>query len=242
MDPIEQQQKCDCDTQQTQQTDCSTAAFEHNLDFLLVILAVFSSQFVKACGYVTLHAHLIRRNQPTTRIHSPGEYNLASSRAPACCGPHLADPRPGPCGSGLCVSAPQPFSLTILAISPVRAQPLQSLSARSPEPTKSPTPQPTDTGAISTNPVRVDERSSQSANGEMLHRGRSDQSGFEKGKTAFPDPTRPVWSPARLSALCWMEPGGALNPLPTAWWKRGYVYVCVHDVKHLKNRCYRWSL
>lgn len=60
-------------------------------------------------------------------IDSPGEYKLASSLAPACCGPHLSAPRPGPCGSGFCVSAPQPFSSTILAISPLWARPLQSL-------------------------------------------------------------------------------------------------------------------
>lgn len=60
-------------------------------------------------------------------IDSPGEYKLASSLAPACCGPHLSAPRPGPCGSGFCVSAPQPFSSPILAISPLWARPLQSL-------------------------------------------------------------------------------------------------------------------
>lgn len=60
-------------------------------------------------------------------IDSPGEYKLASSLAPACCGPHLSAPRPGPCGSGLCVSAPQTFFSPILAISPLWARPLQSL-------------------------------------------------------------------------------------------------------------------
>lgn len=73
------------------------------------------------------------------RIDSPGEYKSASSRAPACCGPHLAEPRPGPFGSGLCVSTPQPFSFTILAISPLWAQPLQRLCTHSREPTESST-------------------------------------------------------------------------------------------------------
>jgi len=62
------------------------------------------------------------------RIDSPGEYKLASSWAPACCGPHLAEARAGPSVSVLGVSTPHRFSLTILAISLLWAQPLQSLS------------------------------------------------------------------------------------------------------------------
>lgn len=53
------------------------------------------------------------------KIDSPGEYKLASSLAPACCGPHLSEPRPGPRGSGLCISAPHTFFSPILAISPL---------------------------------------------------------------------------------------------------------------------------
>lgn len=67
-----------------------------------------------------------------TKIDSPGEYKLASSLAPAWCGPHLAMLRPGPCGSGFGASTPQPFSSSILAISPLWARPLQPLSLHDP--------------------------------------------------------------------------------------------------------------
>lgn len=138
------------------------------------------------------------------RIHSPGEYKLASSRAPACCGPHLAAPRPGPCGSGFCVSAPQPFSLTILAISPPWAQPLQSLYS-----------QPGTNGNINFSAHRqrsVFDQSSENrwAQQPISFRGDVPQKadwpiGIARGKTAFPDPTRPLWSSrCSLSLYCWM--------------------------------------
>lgn len=78
--------------------------------------------------------HLSRRTNRTTelRLDSPGEYKLASSLAPAWWGPHLTMLRPGPCGSGFGASAPQPFSSSILAISPLWARPRQPLSLHDP--------------------------------------------------------------------------------------------------------------
>lgn len=111
-------------------------AVKHIPAFLFENLVVFSppvchlvTTLCKACRYVTsLMDTWTGGTSPydgaAEGIDSPGEYKLANSLAPACCGPHLRAPRPGPCGSGFCVSAPQPFSSPILAISPLWARPL----------------------------------------------------------------------------------------------------------------------
>lgn len=100
-------------------------------DFGVISVCHLASTLGEAWRYVhATHGHLNRGNEPgraAEGIDSPGEYKLASSLAPACCGPHLSAPRPGPCGSGFCVCAPQPSSSPILAISPLWARPLQSL-------------------------------------------------------------------------------------------------------------------
>ena len=49
-------------------------------------------------------------------IGSPGEYKFASSRAPACCGPHLASVLPFSRCSDDPASGPHPSSFTSLAI------------------------------------------------------------------------------------------------------------------------------
>lgn len=95
----------------------------------------FSNHIIKALSLChATRGYLSRRANRTKglKIDSPGEYKLASSLAPAWCGPHLAMLRPGPCGSGFGASTPQPFSSSILAISPLWARPLQPLSLHDP--------------------------------------------------------------------------------------------------------------
>ena len=136
------------------------------------------------------------------RIHSPGEYRVASSRAPACCGPHLAAPRPGPCGSGLRVSPPHSLSFTVLAISsPAGPAPSVSpLAARNQR--KHRLSQPTVNAEVRANREQADELRGQSPHGTVLHPQLSGQWGKRVEKTPhFPGPTRPVC--AQLSAARW---------------------------------------
>lgn len=101
-----------------------TAAAESAKSPNSLTLTESTSSVVQSGSSVTTLCHATelgrrKRCQPELprRIHSPGEYRSASSRAPACCGPHLAAARPGSCGSRFCVSSSQPFWFTELAIS-----------------------------------------------------------------------------------------------------------------------------
>lgn len=136
---------------------------------LVVCLFVSATSQKKNRHYVTFQpAEPKLRKGGAERIDSPGEYKLASSWAPACCGPHLTAPRPGPCGSEFSVAPPRPSSWTILAISPLWARPLPfNLSDHSQEPTAASTSQPTYAVVISANCTPGSERISQSQRGQI---------------------------------------------------------------------------
>lgn len=166
--------------------------------------------------------HLSRRTNGTTEPESdsPGEYKLASSLAPAWCWPHLTVVRPGPCGSGFVASAPQPFSSSILAISPLWARPLQphrSQPARNQRTHRLLSPQSPQRPLA--NQVRAGEGADQSAAAKVLRRRRGDQSGWRE--------ERPHLSTPPVASTAWAAFFGARQG---ALWSR---HPPIHDLEHV---------